>query len=66
MNISENQAAFRRPCWSSTMIPARGCWSGPHWKWQAFASSRRRRRAALKRFGEHPVDCVVLDVVMPG
>jgi len=22
--------------------------------------------AALKRFGEHPVDCVVLDVVMPG
>ncbi len=20
------------------MIPARGCWSGPHWKWRAFAS----------------------------
>ena len=65
--IRQSKPMSRQRCWSSTTIPARGCWSEPRWKWRAFASSRRpTARARSRQFREQPADCVVLDVVMPG
>ena len=68
MTTLRQQRRARRPrCSSSMTIPARGCCSARRWRWRDFGSPTAADGAgALAAFRAQPVDCIILDVVMPG
>ena len=67
MNISENQAAIPATVLVVDDDPGARLLVGTALEMAGFRVVTAADGAtALKRFGEHPADCVVLDVVMPG